>query len=97
MREQFIKASRLHFKAHIEKHRINVENLMENAVGVGEQSDEAATQHKGLGSHLMKIAEHTAKEHWNANKVLVTAGIGVRKWYKTLGYERIGPWMGKDL
>ena len=39
MREQFIKASRLHFKAHIEKHRIYVENLMENAVGVGEHGD----------------------------------------------------------
>ena len=39
MREQFIKASRLHFQAHIEKHRINVENLMENAVGVGEHPD----------------------------------------------------------
>ena len=39
MREQFIKVSRLHFKAHIEKHRINVENLMENAVGVGEHGD----------------------------------------------------------
>ena len=67
------------------------------AVGVGEQSDEASTQHKGLGSHLMKIAENTAKDYWNTEKVLVTAGIGVRKWYKTLGYERIGPWMGKDL
>jgi len=28
MREEIIKASRLHFEAHIEKHRINVENLM---------------------------------------------------------------------
>ncbi len=36
MREQFIKASKLHFQAHIEKHRINVENLLENAVGVGD-------------------------------------------------------------
>ena len=35
MREQFIAASKLHFHAHIEKHRINVENLLENAVGVG--------------------------------------------------------------
>ena len=67
------------------------------AVGVGEQSDEASTQHKGLGSHLMKVAENAAKDYWNTEKVLVTAGIGVRKWYKTLGYERIGPWMGKDL
>ena len=48
MREQFIKASRLHFKAHIEKHRINVENLMENAVGVGEHGDVMDTIEKEL-------------------------------------------------
>ena len=46
---------------------------------------------------MNKIAENAAKDYWNTEKVLVTAGIGVRKWYKTLGYERIGPWMGKDL
>ena len=31
MREELIKASRIHFKAHIEKHRINIENLLENS------------------------------------------------------------------
>ena len=55
MREQFIKASRLHFKAHIEKHRINVENLMENAVGVGEHGDVMDTIEKEL--------EEVAKYH----------------------------------
>ena len=49
MREQFIKASRLHFQAHIEKHRINVENLLENAVGVGEHGDVMDTIEKELG------------------------------------------------
>ena len=48
MREQFIKASRLHFQAHIEKHRINVENLLENAVGVGEHGDVMDTIEKEL-------------------------------------------------
>ena len=48
MREQFIKASRLHFQAHIEKHRVNVENLMENAVGVGEHGDVMDTIEKEL-------------------------------------------------
>jgi hypothetical protein len=48
MREQFIKASRLHFQAHIEKHRINAENLMENAVGVGEHGDVMDTIEKEL-------------------------------------------------
>jgi hypothetical protein len=48
MREQFIKASRLHFQAHIEKHRVNVENLLENAVGVGEHGDVMDTIEKEM-------------------------------------------------
>ena len=36
MRNDIIKASVLHFKAHIEKHRVNVENLLRNPVGVAE-------------------------------------------------------------
>ena len=55
MREQFIKASKLHFQAHIEKHRINVENLLENAVGVGEHGDVMDTIEKEL--------EEVAKYH----------------------------------
>ena len=39
MREDLIKASRLHFEAHIQKHKVNVENLLENAVGVAEHPD----------------------------------------------------------
>ena len=39
MRDDFIKASKMHFKAHVEKHRINVENLMRNSVGIGEHGD----------------------------------------------------------
>ena len=39
MRGDIIKASELHFKAHIEKHRINIENLLENSVGVAEHPD----------------------------------------------------------
>ena len=39
MREDLIRASRLHFEAHIQKHKVNVENLLENAVGVAEHPD----------------------------------------------------------
>ena len=48
MREDLIKASRLHCKAHIEKHRINIENMMENSVGVGEHPDIMDTIEKEL-------------------------------------------------
>ena len=48
MRGDLIKASKLHFKAHIEKHRINVENLLENGVGVAEHPDIMETIEKEL-------------------------------------------------
>lgn len=39
MRADIINASRMHFEAHIEKHRINVENYLRNGVGVAEHPD----------------------------------------------------------
>ena len=48
MREQFLKASRLNFPAHIETHRLNVETLLENAVGVGEHGDVMDTIEKEM-------------------------------------------------
>ena len=48
MRRDIIKASELHFKAHIEKHRINVENLLEKGVGVPEHPDIMDTIEKEL-------------------------------------------------
>ena len=48
MRKQILKASRLHFQAHVEKHRINVENLLNNTVGVAEHPDILDTVEKEL-------------------------------------------------
>ena len=48
MRTDLIKASELHFKAHIEKHRVNVEILLENGVGVAEHPDIMETIEKEL-------------------------------------------------
>ena len=39
LRDDLIRASKSHFLAHIEKHRVNVENLLNNAVGIGEHAD----------------------------------------------------------
>tara|TARA_A100001011_G_scaffold244591_1_gene252608 strand:+ start:31 stop:264 length:234 start_codon:yes stop_codon:yes gene_type:complete len=49
MRDDFINASRLHFKAHVEKHRINAENLMSNPAGIGEHGDIMEEIEKELG------------------------------------------------
>ena len=48
MRDEIIKASRLHFEAHIEKHRINVENLMRNSQGVADHPDIMETIEKEM-------------------------------------------------
>ena len=48
MRKEILDASRLHFKAHIEKHRVNIENLLENGVGVAEHPDIMDTIEKEL-------------------------------------------------
>ena len=39
LRDDLLQASKLQFKAQIEKHRINVENLLNNSVGVSEHPD----------------------------------------------------------
>ena len=48
MRSDLIKASELHFKAHIEKHRVNIENLLNNPAGVAEHPDVMDTIEKEL-------------------------------------------------
>ena len=48
MRKKILDASRLHFKAHIEKHKVNVNNLLRNAVGVAEHPDIMDTIEKEL-------------------------------------------------
>ena len=48
MRKEILDASRLHFKAHIEKHRVNVNNLLRNSVGVAGHPDIMDTIEKEL-------------------------------------------------
>ena len=57
MRKEILKASRLHFQAHIEKHKVNVNNLLRNVVGVAEHPDIMDTIEKELGI----IAEYDDK------------------------------------
>ena len=57
LRDDFINASRLHFKAVIEKHRVNVENLMSNSIGIGEHGDLMDEIEKELG----KMADYNDK------------------------------------
>ena len=48
LRNELLHASRVHFEAHIEKHRVNVENLLQNSRGIGEHGDVMDTIEKEL-------------------------------------------------
>ena len=54
------------------------------------------SQHRGIGKHLMQTAEQICIKH-KKRKILVISGIGVREYYKKLGYKLEGPYMVKYL
>jgi len=53
-------------------------------------------QHSGLGRKLMKEAERLAKKN-NYDKIQVISGVGVRDYYRKLGYKLKNTYMEKDL
>lgn len=53
-------------------------------------------QHYGFGKRLMKHAEKITKEN-KINKLAVISGIGVREYYKKLGYIKENTYMIKEL
>ncbi|MBI4141575.1 tRNA uridine(34) 5-carboxymethylaminomethyl modification radical SAM/GNAT enzyme Elp3, partial [Candidatus Woesearchaeota archaeon] len=67
-----------------------------SAVGIGSE-DAEKVQHKGLGKQLISEAERIAKERFSADKMLVISGIGVREYYRKLGYKNDGVYVGKQL
>src|SRR3989338_1315121 len=54
-------------------------------------------QHSGYGKALLGEAERIAKIEFGCDEIAVISGVGVRGYYKKLGYERVGPYMGKAL
>lgn len=63
------------------------------AVAIG---DDGLRQHRGFGKMLMAEAEKIAKEQ-GKDKMLVISGVGVREYYKKIGYDLEGPYMVKKL
>jgi elongator complex protein 3 len=60
------------------------------------RTDKAASQHKGLGKKLIKKAERIAKKN-GYQKIAVISGVGVRPYFKKLGYKLQNTYMIKNL
>jgi elongator complex protein 3 len=54
-------------------------------------------QHRGFGRRLMLECERIASEEFGAGTLRVTSGVGVRGYYRALGYHLEAPYMVKPL
>ncbi len=54
-------------------------------------------QHRGLGKKLMKKAEEISKKEFGVKKIAVISGVGVREYYRKLGYRLYDTYMIKKL
>ncbi|MBI5797883.1 tRNA uridine(34) 5-carboxymethylaminomethyl modification radical SAM/GNAT enzyme Elp3 [Candidatus Woesearchaeota archaeon] len=64
-----------------------------NAIDINKKG---TIQHKGFGKTLLQKAEDICKEN-KKDKLLVISGIGVREYYKKLGYTQDGPYVSKKF
>ena len=53
-------------------------------------------QHRGFGEKLINRCVELASDS-GREKILVTSGVGVREYYRKLGWERDGPYMGRKV
>ena len=65
-------------------------------LSIGEKP-EYEWQHRGYGKELMKECERITKEEFGYKKILVNSGVGVRNYYRKIGYKRYRSYMGKLL
>ncbi len=65
-----------------------------NVAKVGAKGE---VQHRGLGKRLISEAEKIAAKEFNAKKIYVISGIGVKEYYKKLGYKKDGTYMSKKI
>lgn len=65
-------------------------------VSPGKAPENNQWQHRGYGEELLACAEEIARDK-EYEKIAVTSGIGVRGYYKRLGYQREAAYMTKSL
>jgi elongator complex protein 3 len=65
-------------------------------VAIGER-DPQAWQHLGLGEKLLSTVEQVSRDELGVDRILVNSGIGVKEYYRNLGFKDLGPFLSKDL
>jgi elongator complex protein 3 len=65
-------------------------------VDIGERDPEA-WQHLGLGEKMISAAEDIVRDEFDSHRIVVNSGLGVKPYYRTLGFEDHGPFLSKAL
>ena len=65
-------------------------------VSVGKDAESEEWQHRNYGRALLALAEEIATGAGFA-RLAIMSGIGVRPYYRRMGYERAGPYMVREL
>ena len=71
-------------------------HVYSSAVAIGEKAVGEQAQHRGYGKALMEKAEEIAREN-GYEKILVISGVGAKEYYKKIGYDYDGVYMGKKI
>jgi len=66
------------------------------SLAIGKKSKSFIEQHRGLGKLLMKKAEELAKKE-KTKELFVISGVGVREYYRKLGYKLKDNYMVKKI
>jgi len=61
------------------------------------KSHQSNVQHKGLGKKLLEEAERIVKQETNFKKIFIISGVGVREYYRKLGYRLFKTYMAKRI
>lgn len=79
----------------INKNKALVRELHTYGQQLAISSKEQAPQHKGLGKSLVKEAEKIAFKEFRCKELSIISGIGVRPYYRKLGYRLFHTYMVK--
>ena len=100
--DSLIGFARLRFPSAVYRSELNGAALLRelhvygSLVPVGLSAEEAEWQHRNFGRALIARAEEIAAAG-GYRRLAIMSGIGVRPYYRKLGYERSGPYMIRDV
>ena len=70
--------------------------VLGGAVAIGKTPQKGSSQHQGMGSRLLEICEMLSKDE-GYDQLRITAGVGVREYYRGANYILKGTYMVKEL